>query len=37
VFRLGQDYMPGVNAIAPGSVKMGVGVSDPVPLTDTYR
>ena len=37
VFRLGQDYMPGANAIAPGSVKMAVGVSDPVPLNDASR
>lgn len=37
VFRLGQEYLPGENAISPGSVQMGVGVSDAVPLRDAYR
>ena len=37
VFRLGEDYMPVGNAIAPGRLTMGVGLSDPVPLEDSYR
>jgi hypothetical protein len=37
VFRLGQDYLPGENVISPGRVTMGVGVSDAVPLKDSYR
>lgn len=37
VFRLGEDYLPGGNAVMPGSVRLGVGASDPVPLTDSFR
>ena len=37
VFRLGRDYTPGESVIAPGSVTIGVGVSEPVALNDSYR
>ena len=37
VFRLGQDYVPGENVISPGSVQLGVGVSNAVALKDSYR
>ena len=34
VFRLGQDYLPGENIISPGSVQLGVGLSDSIALKD---
>ena len=34
VFRLGQDYLPGENIISAGSVQLGAGLSEPVPLRD---
>jgi hypothetical protein len=33
-FRLGQDYLPSENIISPGSVELGVGLSEAVPLKD---
>ena len=37
VFRLGQDYLPGENMISPGSVQLGVGLSDAVTAGGTIR
>jgi hypothetical protein len=34
VFRLGQDYLPGGNIISPGSVQLGVGLSEAVTLAE---
>jgi hypothetical protein len=34
VFRLGQDYLPGENLIAPGKVQFGPGLSEAVPLKE---
>jgi len=34
VFRLGPDYLPGENIISPGSVQLGVGLSDAIALHD---
>ena len=34
VFRLGQDYLPGENIISPGSVQLGAGLSEAVPLKE---
>ena len=34
VFRLGQDYLPGGNIVSPGSVQLGVGLSEAVTLAD---
>jgi hypothetical protein len=34
VFRLGRDYLPGENLISPGTVQIGVGLSEAVPLSD---
>jgi hypothetical protein len=33
-FRLGQNYLPGGNMISPGSVQLGVGLSEAVPLAE---
>ena len=34
VFRLGQDYLPGENLISPGSIQLGVGLSEAIGLRD---
>jgi hypothetical protein len=34
VFRLGQDYLPGKNLVAPGSVQLTTGISESIPLAD---
>jgi hypothetical protein len=34
VFRLGQNYLPGENIVSPGSIQLGVGLSDAIELRD---
>jgi hypothetical protein len=33
-FRLGKDFLPRENLIAPATIQIGVGLSDALPLTD---